>query len=398
MPISSPLLLFLTVVAAVLILTGALGASLAAGVLWLDRKIHQATGAVKAVTTAQPVLTTHRTAGPGAAIFALILVVAGLLVGLLVRLMPIQASDRAAQVDLLFNTMLGIAAAIFLLVEGFLVYVALRYRRRPGDESDGIPLQGSNRLEIAWTLIPTLIVAWLGTYSFQIFAQTEAPPAQAMTVEVVSRQFSWEFRYPGLDITSPDLYLPLDQPVRLKITSADVLHSFWVPNFRIKQDAIPGRETELYVTASAIGQHRIVCAELCGVGHGRMGLISYVVVQTRADYDKWVLEQQELAAGPPDPVKLFTRFGCNACHVLTAIGATGPVGPSLDGMGTTAATRVPGQTAEDYLRESILNPNAFVVPDCPTGACQPGVMPLDFGDRMLQVHLDTLVTFLLEQK
>jgi cytochrome c oxidase subunit 2 len=400
-------LIFLGAVAAILVLTGGLGAALAAAVYWLDHKVRQPSGPVPplfraagaaAVAAAQPVALTHRAGGPGAAIFALVVLFVGGLVGVFWRFTPALASSRAGSVDLLFYTMLGIAAAIFLVVEGVLVFAALRFRRRPGEDGDGVPIRGSNRLEFAWTIIPALIVVWLGAYSYQILAEIETVPPQAMTVEVVSRQFSWEFHYPDLGITSTDLYIPRGQPIRLKLTSADVIHAFWVPAFRVKQDALPGRETETYFTAQTAGEYRIVCAELCGAGHARMGLISQVVVQSQAEFDAWVAGQQAAAGQPPDPVALFARYGCNACHVLAAAGATGQVGPSLDRIGTVAETRVPGMSAQDYLRESILNSNAFLAPDCPTGACLPGLMPQDFGTRMPPAHLEAMVNFLLEQK
>jgi cytochrome c oxidase subunit 2 len=400
----TPLLLFLGIVAAIIILTGGLGVALAAAFYWLDLRVRHPSapvppmfGAAEAAA-AVPATGAHRAAGPGAAVFALVILIAGVFVGLLVRLMPVEASGRAGQVDLLFHTMLGFAASIFLLVEGILVFLAFRFRRKKGEDGDGVPLHGSNRLEVAWTIMPSLIVLWLGIYSYQILTQIETPPSDALTVEVISRQFQWEFRYPEFDITSPDLYLPQDKPVRLKITSADVIHAFWVPAFRVKQDAVPRHEAEVFFTANKAGKYRVVCAELCGAGHARMGLISYVVVQSQSEFDKWVADQLAAAGGPPDPLALFAKYGCNACHTLTAAGATGLVGPSLDGIGTRAETRVSGQSAEDYVRESILNPNAFLVPECPAGACQPGVMPQDFGTRMPQSHLDALVKFLLEQK
>jgi cytochrome c oxidase subunit 2 len=396
------LLLFLGVVAAIVILTGGLGVSLAATFYWLDRKYRQTFGPplpVEAVAAAKPAAATHRVAGPGAAISTLIILVVSALVGRYVRLTPLEASSRAEPVDLLFHIMLGIATAIFLLVEGILVYTALRFRRKKGEVGDGLPIHGSNRLEIAWTVVPALIVTWLGAYSYQIFAQIQTLPPEAMTVEVVSRQFQWEFLYPDFDITSTDLYLPQDKPIQLKITSMDVIHSFWVPAFRVKQDAVPMHKTETYFTANATGRYRVVCAELCGAGHARMGLISYVVVQSQTEFDAWVAEQQALAGQPGDPVALFARYGCNACHTLAAADATGLVGPNLEGIGIVAGTRVSGMSAEDYIRESILKPNAFLVPQCPTGPCvSPSVMPPDFATRIPQVQLDTLVNFLLEQK
>jgi len=384
-------------ITAIIVLIGGLGVSLAVGFYILDRELRHTLRPPQPAVT--PAVVTHRVAGPGAAIFALVTLFVGILVGQYVRLMPLEASSRAGQVDLLFNTMLGIAATIFLLVEGILVFSAFRFRRQKGEEGDGLPIHGSNRLEFAWTVIPALIVLWLGAYSFQIFAQMSTIPSDAMTVEVVSRQFQWEFRYPDFDITSNDLYLPQDKPIQLKITSADVIHSFWVPAFRVKQDAVPMHETETFFTANVSGKYRVVCAELCGAGHARMGLISYAIVQSQTEFDAWVAEQQAAAGQPGDPVALFAKYGCNACHTLAAANATGLVGPNLDNIGTNAGTRVSGMSAEDYIRESILNPNTFIAPQCPTGPCaSPSVMPPDLGARIPESHLDTLVSFLLEQK
>ncbi|MGH2521595.1 MAG: cytochrome c oxidase subunit II [Anaerolineales bacterium] len=315
-----------------------------------------------------------------------------MLVGLTVRIMPVVASSQAPPVDVLFNTMLGIATAIFLLVEGTLVYSAIRFRRCKDETGDGLPIHGSNRLEIAWTLVPILIVLWLGVYSYQILAQFRPTSQEVLTVEVTAFQFDWEFGYPEYGFTSQDLYLPAGRPVQLKITSRDVIHAFWVPQFRVKQDAIPGRETELQFTANAIGAYRVVCAELCGAGHARMGLLRHAVVMNQADFDAWVSQQQTTAGQPPSPAALFSKYGCAACHTLSAASATGNVGPNLDGIGTRAGTRVSGLSAEDYIRQSTLTPNAYIVE-----GFQPNIMPQDFAARMPQSDLETLVNFLLEQ-
>jgi cytochrome c oxidase subunit 2 len=402
----TPLLFFLSAVAAIIVLTGGVGVSLAVGVYLLDNKIRQTLGPLSlaqagaiAPSVAKPGIVTHRAAGPGAAIFALVILITGIVVGRYVPLMPVAASSQAEQVDLLFNTMLGIAVVIFLLVEGALVYSVFRYRRKKGEAGDGVPIHGSNRLEFAWTVIPALIVLWLGAYSYQILAQIRTPPLDPLTVEVTSRQFQWEFHYPEAGITSNDLHVPDGKAIQLKIKSEDVIHSFWVPAFRVKQDAFPMRETEIYFTANIPGEYRVVCAELCGVGHAKMGLTSYVVVQSQLDFDAWIADQQAAAGKPPDPVALFTKYGCVTCHTLTAAGATGLIGPDLNGIGTNAGTRVPGLSAEDYIRQSILSPNAFIAPKCPSGPCpSPSLMPLDFAERMPKSHLDALVNILLQQK
>ena len=333
----------------------------------------------------------------GAVLFAVFVIAGGIAVGMFVHVMPVEASTEAQKVDVLYSSMLGIAAAIFLLVEGLLVYSSIRFRRKPGDNTDGPPIHGSNRLELAWTIVPAFIVIWLGITAYQVLLQLQEPRPDAMFVDVIAQQFQWQFHYPDSGVTSSDLHVPQGKAIRLRIQSLDVIHSFWVPAFRVKQDAMPLRDTVTYFTAIDLGEFPVVCAELCGPGHGQMGLSSHVVVQTQADFDAWIAEQA--GAQPADPaVTLFTTtYGCAGCHTLGAANANGQVGPDLDGIGTRAGTRVPGLAAADYIRQSILDPNAFIAPQCPTGACPSGVMPQDFETRMPPEDLDTLVMFLLKQ-
>ncbi len=239
--------------------------------------------------TSQPAEGIHWAGAPGAAIFTLLVIGSGLLVGRFVRLMPPIASEEAVMVDGLFRTMLGIAAALFLLVLGSLLYVVFRFRRRPGHEGEGMPIHGSNRLEVAWTIVPALIVFWLAAYSSQILLQLRAERRDALQINVIARQFVWQFEYPEFGIVSTDLHVPADRPVRLELLSQDVIHSFWVPAFRIKQDAFPQRSTVVSFTANRPGKYPVVCAELCGAGHAVMR--SEVVVHEAEDFTRWVEEQ-----------------------------------------------------------------------------------------------------------
>ncbi len=230
----------------------------------------------------------HRTAGPGAALFTLLVLGAGILVGRYVNLMPPAATVEAVIVDRLFSTMLGIAFAIFVLVEGVLLYAVLRFRRRSGHEGEGVPIHGSNRLELAWTFIPALIVFWLSAVSGQVIFRLDAPPDDALRVRVVAQQFTWQFEYPEYGITSTELNVPVDVPVELEVISRDVIHSFWVPAFRLKEDALPMRETHMTFTASTVGEYPVVCAELCGAGHAIMR--TQVHVQTQEEFAGWLAE------------------------------------------------------------------------------------------------------------
>jgi len=230
----------------------------------------------------------HRSAGPGAALFTLLVLGAGILVGRYVNLMPPAATMEAVIVDRLFSIMLGIAFAIFILVEGVLLYAVLRFRRRKGHEGEGVPIHGSNRLELAWSFIPALIVFWLSAVSGQVIFRLDAPPDDALRVRVVAQQFTWQFEYPEYGVSSHELNVPIDVPIELELISMDVIHSFWVPAFRLKQDALPMRETRMNFTATTVGEYPVVCAELCGAGHAVMR--TRVFVQEREAFAAWLAE------------------------------------------------------------------------------------------------------------
>jgi cytochrome c oxidase subunit 2 len=323
---------------------------------------------------------------------ALVLIALGVAAAFGLDLMPTQAAVRSALVDQLFSVMLGIATVIFLLVEGALLYAVLRFRAKQGDDSDGPPIHGNTSLEVVWTLIPAIIVVVIGVYSFRVLTAIEAPSAQEMVVEVIGQQFSWQFRYPQQEnLSSNELHLVVDQPVRFEITSLDVIHSFYIPAFRAKRDATPGQVSELVVTPNKIGRYPVRCAELCGAGHANM--ISEAVVESEADFLAWVEQQTALPADPVEAGRLiFNRYGCVACHSLDDAGATGTVGPELNGIGERAATRVEGMDAEGYIRQSIVEPGAYVV-----DGFDDGLMPRDFGERMTDAELNAIVNYLLMQ-
>jgi cytochrome c oxidase subunit 2 len=341
-------------------------------------------------------------------ILALVLIASGYLVATSVDLswlMPAQASERSVVVDRLFRFMMGIATVIFLIVEGALIFAVLRFRQKPGDESDALPIHGNNTLEIVWTLIPAVIVAVIGVYSYRVLTDVERVPDDPLVVRVIGQQFAWNFEYPESDVTSTVLHLPVDRPVQFQIESRDVIHSFWVPEFRVKRDATPGQIDELVITPSQIGRYPIRCAELCGAGHAAM--VSEVVVESEGDFRAWIdaggVEPLNAEAGmtagdalPDDPIAagrvVFTNYGCGACHTLDDANTGGVVGPSLNGIGSTAADRVEGVGAVDYIRTSIIETDSHVVEGYP-----PGVMPADFGERMSTGELDVLVEYLLSQ-
>lgn len=263
-------------------------------------------------------------------------------------LLPVAASEEATQVDGIFNFMMTIATGLFLLVEGIVIYCAFKFRRKPGDNTDGPPIEGNVPLEIVWTAIPTVIVFIISVYSFEVYnamggldpmASFDPGPGQVaqarshqgdrllaldpnqgdialglgaspeyegkvapLNIEVTGLQYAWVFNYPDSGVTAGEIHIPVGQPIRLNIKAQDVLHAFWLPEFRIKQDAVPGRETELQFTATRIGDYPVICAELCGPYHGAMNTRLYV--ESPEDYESWIQAQVALQASQTDTVAM----------------------------------------------------------------------------------------------
>ena len=261
-------------------------------------------------------------------------------------LLPVAAGDEALLYDGLFNTILAIAFGFFLVVEGVLIYSIVKFRRRKGDEADGPAIHENLSLEIAWTAIPTVIVMWVAIYSFDVYTamqgtqdmsgmahggmhqtvakaerggspNSKATIASANTdgtlmagtipagsddvvaINVSAMQFAWIFNYTD-EIATAELHVPVGKKIRLNMNAVDVLHAFWVPQLRIKQDLIPGRETYLEFTPRVVGEYPIVCAEFCGSYHG--GMRTTMVIDTPEDYATWLKEQQEIASNDPEAI------------------------------------------------------------------------------------------------
>ena len=200
-----------------------------------------------------------------------------------------------------------------------------------------------------------------------------------------AQQFAWSFTYPELDRTEGDLVLELGEPYEIQLTATDVIHSFWVPEFRMKQDAVPGITTETYITPTKVGTYAVVCTELCGLGHSTMR--ARAIVLSHADYEKWAAAKPEGggggAGGEADGMALFTSGGCAGCHTLAAAKATGTTGPDLDKV-------LAGKDA-DFIRTSIVDPNAD---DC--CGLRAGCHAVNLRDQFSDAELSALVDFLLE--
>ena len=200
--------------------------------------------------------------------------------------LPHSASREAGRIDFVFWFVTGICIFVFSIVAAVSVFAVWKYRAQPDDDSDGPPIHGHTGLEIAWTAVPTLLVTSIAVVSAIVLAKDDAQGANPLRIEVTAQQFFWSYRYPGYNNKPSDvLRLPVNQSVVLRMTSKDVIHSFWVPEFRQKQDVVPGIHPTLHITPDRVGTYPVICTELCGVGHALMR--SRVIVMTQAAFDKW---------------------------------------------------------------------------------------------------------------
>jgi cytochrome c oxidase subunit II len=210
-----------------------------------------------------------------------------------------QASTTAGKVDTLLDVAIVLSSFVFSIVLVMLGYSLYRWRAKPGDESDGEPIHGNTRLEIAWTVIPTVIVTFLAAYSWIVLDDIEAKDSDRMKLEVVAQQFEWDFNYPEAGVTSKELHVPVDQQLELQLRALDVIHSFWVPEWRVKRDLVPGApgagiDDNVVVTPDREGTYSVICTELCGIGHSTMR--ATVVVESEADFQQWLGQQQPIPA------------------------------------------------------------------------------------------------------
>lgn len=221
----------------------------------------------------------------------------GTVLVLLIDWFPVGASAGADDVDLLYDITLIVAIPIFVLVMAVAIYSVVRFRARPGDTRDGAPIHGNARLEVVWVSIPLVIVIALAAYAWIVLDNIEAREPNTLQVGVRAQQFAWSFQYPqpgGRPVESEELVLPEGRPVNFNIDAVDVIHSFWVPAFRIKQDAVPGITTETRAVPIRTGRYDVVCTELCGVGHATMR--QNVRVVPPAEFDRWMAARRGSAS------------------------------------------------------------------------------------------------------
>ena len=301
--------------------------------------------------------------------------------------LPVEASDIAARVDLLFYSMVALTGLVAIGLFVLMVVFCVRYRA--GSSADRTnPPPRKKWLELGWTFTPLAIFLGIFVWAAVVYAAFYAGPAgNAMTVFVVGKQWMWKVEHANGRREIDELHLPLGQPVRLVLSTEDVIHSFYVPAFRIKQDAVPGRYTSIRFTPTREGEYWLHCAEYCGTDHARMG--GKVVVMAAAEFSRWLQAGNENRSLAAQGFELFRRLGCSGCHVDSTVHA-----PDLRGVFGRVIHLSDGRTLqadEAYLRDSILLPKRDVV------AGYEPIMP-SFQGQVDEGQLNALITYLKENR
>jgi cytochrome c oxidase subunit II len=271
-------------------------------------------------------------------------------------LFPDQASAVARQVDYLFFFLAFICIFFSVVIFCTLFYFAIRYRRRTGDQPPR-PIHGSLPLELVWSIGPAIICMFIFSWASVLYFRSANPPEGATEIYVVGKQWMWKLQHPEGQREINELHVPVGRPVKLVMTSEDVVHSFFIPAFRIKKDVVPGTYSTEWFKADTPGKYHLFCSQYCGNQHSAM--IGWVYVMEPRDYENWLSGGSggNMAAGGE---KLFQRLGCNTCHLPGGNGR-GPVLQGVYGQPVLFEDGTKGIANDEYIRESILSPAAKVV-------------------------------------
>jgi cytochrome c oxidase subunit 2 len=271
-------------------------------------------------------------------------------------LFPDSASTISGSVDALYFFLLAVSGVMSILIFAFIFYFAVRYRERP-QHRIATAIEGNLRLEIVWTIFPLVVAMIMFVWGAAVFIGNSRVPDGALEIHVVGKQWMWKVQHPDGRREINELHVPIGQPIRLIMASEDVIHSFFIPAFRVKQDVIPGRYTTMWFEATRAGRYHLFCAEYCGTQHS--GMVGSVVVLEPREYEQW-LAGASGEASPDNGARLFEQFNCVDCHS----DGQNPRGPSLSGAFGSEVRLQDGRTVlfdEAYFRESVLNPNAKIV-------------------------------------
>jgi cytochrome c oxidase subunit 2 len=301
-------------------------------------------------------------------------------------LLPVEGTAQAGEVDRLFNFVLGISVLFFLIVLVLMVLFVVRYRRRRGEQAVESPSHNTI-LEVTWTAIPVLVVLVIFAWGFKLYLDINTVPEDAYEVQVTGQKWKWLFTYPNGHVDE-NLHVPVATPIRLVMTSEDVIHGFFIPAFRIKHDVVPGRYAKLWFKASEPGDYQIFCTQYCGAGHSEM--LAKVVVHPPGGFESWLAtEANILAKLPPAEAgeRLYRMRGCAQCHSVDGKAGIGPTFLGLVDQPVPLTTGGSVPADENYIRESIVDPQAKIV-----AGFQP-VMPT-FKGRLKDQEITAIIEYL----
>jgi cytochrome c oxidase subunit 2 len=277
-----------------------------------------------------------------------------------------EVSRIAGEIDNVFIFILLLGVFFFLVTQGSLIYFALKYRRKRTDAERETPyITGSHLLEAVWIVIPSICLLTIFLYGLVVFKNIRTPPGDAMEINVTARQWLYQFKYPDGRTEVNEVRVPVGKPVKFTMTSADVIHGFYLPAFRVKQDILPGSYTYLWVQPQKEGEYEIFCTQYCGTGHSTMR--AELVVMNGKDYQKWLAGAKTEKAEPlwKKGEEVVEHSGCLSCHTTDG---TAKIGPTFKGLYGRKVTLSDGSTVtadDNYIRESILDPNAKIVKGFP---------------------------------
>jgi cytochrome c oxidase subunit 2 len=306
--------------------------------------------------------------------------------------LPKPVNKAADGTDLMFRTVLGLSIFFFFAIAIAVIGMTIKYRHRPGHKAQPSTAH-SDILEITWTVIPTIIVVFLFYYGWVGYIKEVTPPANAVEIQVEAYRWGWNFTNTQTGVQDSQLHVPVDTPVRLVMTAKDVLHSFYIPVFRIKQDLVPRRYTYAWFEASKPGVYQLYCAEYCGTNHSQMK--PSVVVHQKGEYEQYLADKAASSNSlPPAELgkKLYEKKGCISCH---SVDGSARIGPSFfHDFGTTVPLKGGGsvQMDENYIRESILVPTAKMRPEYPATS-----MP-SFDGQLKDAELTGLIEYIKSLK